>query len=175
MKISCKSCQSTFYLDSSVIESAGTRLKCSKCQKVFKVYPAESIGQRKYPRVKTNNLVSYFSFDGAGKFISHGLGIALDISKGGILLKTPCAIESGLVVIATLDWENNLIEVNGRLIYFVKKPLEMYLYGIEFIDSEQRILKFIVNLVKGYNYRRYNLFIAIGQKIQNLKIQKICG
>jgi predicted Zn finger-like uncharacterized protein len=175
MKISCKSCQSTFYLDSSFVVSTGTRLKCSKCQEVFEVYPAESIDQRKHPRVKTNNLISYFSFDEAGKFISHGLGIALDISKGGILLKTPCAIESGLIVIATIDWENNLIEVNGRLVYFVKKPHEMYLSGIEFIDSDQRVVKFIVNLVKGYNYRRYNLFIAIGQKIQDLQSQQISG
>ena len=103
------------------------------------------------------------------------MGIALDISKGGILLKTPCAIESGLIVIATIDWENNLIEVNGRLVYFVKKTHEMYLSGIEFIDSDQRVVKFIVNLVKGYNYRRYNLFIAIGQKIQDLQSQQISG
>ena len=168
MKISCKSCQSTFYLASSLVEPTGTRLKCSKCHNVFKVYPEESIDQRKHPRVKTNNLISYFSFDEAGKYISHGLGLALDISKGGILLKTPCAVESGLIVLATLDWENNLVEVNGKLVYFVKKPREMYLSGIEFIDRGERVLEFIVNLVKGYNYRGYNLFIAIRQKIQNL-------
>lgn len=133
MKTSCNSCQSAFYLDSSLVEPTGTRLKCSKCQEVFKIYPSESIDQRKHTRVKTNNLISYFSFDEAGKFISHGLGIALDISKGGILLKTPCAIESGLIVLATLDRESNLVEVNGKSVYFVKKPREMYLSGIEFI------------------------------------------
>ena len=175
MKISCESCQSTFYLDSGVLESTGTRLKCPKCQQVFRVYPTESIDQRKHQRVKTNNLISYFSFDGAGKFISHGLGIALDISKGGILLKTPCVIESGLIVLATLDWENNLVEINGKLVYFVKKPCEMYFYGIEFIDTDQRVAEFIVNLVKDYNYRGYNLFIAIDQKIQDLRSQQICG
>ena len=175
MKISCKSCQSTFLLDSSFVKSTGTRVKCSKCQQVFRVYPTESIDQRKHPRVKTNNLISYFSFDEVGRFISHGLGIALDISKGGILLKTPYSIESGLIVLATLNWENNLVEVKGKLVYSVKEPSEMYLFGIEFIDSDQRIVEFIVNLVKGYNYRGYNLFIATGQKIQNLKIQKISG
>jgi predicted Zn finger-like uncharacterized protein len=173
MKISCESCQSTFYLDSRLLESTGTRLKCSKCQEIFKVYPAESIDQRKNPRVKTNNLVSYFSLDGTGKLISHGIGIALDISKGGILLETPFAIESGLIVLATLDRKNTLIEVNGKLVYFIKKPLEMYLSGIEFIDTDKRVAEFIVNLVKGYNYRRYNLFIAIGQKIKDLRCHLI--
>jgi len=111
-------------LDSSFVVSTETRVKCSKCQEVFKVYPAESIGQRKHPRVKTNNLISYFSFDEAGKFISHGLGIALNINKGGILLKTPFVIESGLIVLATLNWENNLVEVNGKLVYFEKKTMK---------------------------------------------------
>jgi hypothetical protein len=160
-------------LDSSLVEPTGTRLKCSKCQEVFKIYPSESIDQRKHTRVKTNNLISYFSFDEAGKFISHGLGIALDISKGGILLKTPCAIESGLIVLATVDLENNFVEVNGKLVYFLKKPREMYLSGIEFIETGERVVEFIVNLVKGYNYRGYNLSIAIGQKMQNLQSYQI--
>jgi hypothetical protein len=124
--------------------------------------------QRKHPRIKTNNLISYFSFDKIGKFISHGLGIALDISKGGILIKTPSAIEPGLVVLGTLDLNNNLLEVKGKLVYFEKKICEMYLFGIEFIDTEQRVIEFIVNLVKGHNHRGYNLFIDIGQKIKNL-------
>ena len=51
----------------------------------------------------------------------------------------------------------------------------MYLSGIEFIDFDKKIVEFIVNLVKGYNYRGYNLFIAIGQKIQNLQSQQISG
>jgi hypothetical protein len=78
-------------------------------------------------------------------------------------------------VLGILDRKNTLIEVNGKLVYFIKKPLEMYLSGIEFIDTDQRVAEFIVNLVKGYNHRGYNLFISIGQKIQNLKIQKISG
>ena len=125
MKITCESCQSIFYLDSRLLRPTGTRLKCSKCQEIFKVYQADSIDQRKHPRVKTNNIVSYFSFHRTGKIISHGIGIAMDVSKGGILLKTPFAIESGLIVLATLDRENTLIEVNGKLVYFVKKnPLK---------------------------------------------------
>jgi predicted Zn finger-like uncharacterized protein len=58
MKTSCNSCQSAFFLDGSLVELTGTRLKCSKCQEVFKIYPSESIDQRKHTRVKTNRACS---------------------------------------------------------------------------------------------------------------------
>lgn len=169
MKIPCKSCQSAFLLDSSFVKPTGTKVRCSKCREVFKVYPPKPIDARKHPRVKTSNLISYFSFDETGRYLSHGLGIALDISRGGILIKTSNAIESGLIVLAALDWENNLVEVKGKLIYSIKESTEMYRSGIEFVGVNERVEAFIVNLIKGYSYRRYNLFIAIRRKIQDLQ------
>lgn len=175
MIIPCESCQSTFRLDSSLVKPTGTKVRCSKCRKTFKVYPPQSIERRKHPRVKTSNLIFYYSFDETGKLISHGLGIALDISKGGILLETPCFVESGPIVLAAIDWENNLVEVKGKLIYSVKKSTEMYHCGIEFVGINERVTDFVVNLIKNHNYQGYNLFIAIGRKIQDLQSQQISG
>jgi len=157
------------------VKPTGIKVRCSKCRKVFKVDPPEPINRRKYPRVKTRNLISYFSFDETGKLISHGLGIALDISKGGILLEAPCPIESGLLVLAAVDWENKLVEVKGRLIYSKKASTGMYHSGIEFVGIDERVRKFITELIKEYKYRGYNLFIAIARKIQKLQSQTISG
>ena len=173
MIIPCESCQSTFLLDSDLVKPTGTKVRCSKCRKIFKVYPPQSIERRKHPRVKTSNLISYYSFDETGRLISHGLGIALDISKGGILLETPCFIKSGPIVLAAIDWENNFVEVKGKLIYSVKESTEMYRCGIEFVGINARVGDFIVNLIKNHNYQGYNLFIAIGRKIQDLQSQQI--
>lgn len=175
MKIHCKSCQSTFFSDNSLGKPAGTKVRCPKCREVFRVYSTEPIDSRKHPRVKVSNLISYSSFDETGKLISHGLGIALDISQGGILLKTPCAIKSGPIVLAALDWENNLVEVKGKLIYSVKESTEMYRSGVEFVGIDEGVSEFIMNMIKDYNYRGYNLFIAIGRKIQDLQSQPIPG
>ncbi len=171
----CKSCHIVLRSDGSLAKATGTRVKCSKCQEVFRAYPREPIDRRKHPRVKTNNLVSYFSFDETGKLISHGLGIALDISKGGILLETPYAIESGLILLGALDWAKNLIEVKGKIVYSEKKSPDIYHSGIEFIGIDERMVEFIINLVKDYNYRGYDLFLAIGRKIQDLQCQTIYG
>lgn len=169
MIVPCESCQSTFRLDSNLAKPTGTRVKCSKCGKIFKVYPPQSSERRKHPRIKTSNLISYYSFDESGKLISHGLGVALDISKGGILLETPCFVESGPIVLAAIDWEKNLVEVKGNLIYSVKKSNEMYRCGIEFVGINERVKDFIVNVIKNHNYQGYKLFIAIGRKIQALQ------
>ena len=99
MIVPCESCHSKFVLDSSLVKPTGTRVRCSKCLGVFNVFPPPVDNRRKTPRVKTQNLISYFTYNEIGKLISHGLGIALDISKGGILLETPYPMESGLLVL----------------------------------------------------------------------------
>ena len=153
MIIPCESCHSAFRLDDRLIKPNGSRVMCSKCRKIFKVYPPQSVERRKHPRVKTSNLISYYSFDETGKLISHGLGVALDISKGGMLLLTPCFIESGPIVLTAIDWEKNIVEVKGKLIYSAKQATEMYRCGIEFVGIDEQVADFIVFLIKNHNYQ----------------------
>ncbi len=147
-----------FRLDNGVIKPTGSKVRCSKCGELFKVFQPNEIERRKYQRVETQNLISYFSFDETGKLISHGLGIAMDISKGGILLETTNYIKSGLIVLAATDRERNLIEVKGKLAYSKKTSTGMYFSGIEFIGVNERVTKFIAKLIKEYNSQGYNLF-----------------
>ena len=161
MRIPCESCHSKFKMDSSLVKSTGTLVRCSKCRAVFRVFPPDVVKRRKHPRVKTQNLISYFSFDKNHKLTSHGLGIALDVSRGGILLETPYSIESGFLVLTATDKMKKFIEVNGRLIYSKKASNGTYLCGIEFIGKDERVKDFITNLIKVYNVQRNNLFITL--------------
>jgi predicted Zn finger-like uncharacterized protein len=154
MIIPCKSCHSIFQVDSSLIKPNGSRVRCSKCQTIFKVYPPNLADRRKQKRIQIHNLISHFSFDKTGKLVSQGLGMALGISKGGILLETPSPIESGLILLMALDFENNLFGINGKLIHSKKLSAEMYQYGIEFVGNDAQVTKFITKLVKEYNYRK---------------------
>lgn len=159
MIISCQSCESRFRLDEQVIKPTGSKVRCSNCGEIFKVFKPNTVEKRKYQRIKTQNLISYFSLDESGKMVSQGLGIAMDISKGGILLQTADAIESGLIALAATDRKKNLIKVKGRLAYSKKTSIGTFFSGIKFIGMERQVTKFIVNLVKEYNYYGYNLFI----------------
>jgi predicted Zn finger-like uncharacterized protein len=156
--ITCKSCHSMFQLSSSFIKPTGSRVRCSKCQTVFKVYPPNAADLRRHRRVKTQNLISYFSFNETGKLISEGIGRALNISKDGLLLETPYPIESEQISLMAADLEENIFEINGRLVYSKKLSTGMYQHGIAFVGSDEEVVKFIVKLVREHNYRKSNLF-----------------
>ena len=165
MKIQCNDCHTTFRLDSKHVKPDGLLVRCSKCRAVFRVYPPEMVRYRKHTRIKTQNLISYFAFNKRHKLISHGLGIALDISKGGILLETPCTIESSYLLLTGIDKLKNIIEVQGRLIYSKKASRGTYLCGIEFIGNEARVKDFITKLVLDYSLQRKNLFITLKKQL----------
>jgi predicted Zn finger-like uncharacterized protein len=117
MIIPCKSCNSTFQLDSHIVKPTGTKVQCSKCGDIFKVYPPDEVDRRKNQRVQTRNLISHLTFDKTGKLVSRGLSKALDVSKGGILLETPYPVESGVLSLMAADIDNNLVEIEGKLIF----------------------------------------------------------
>ena len=165
MKITCGSCRSRFKLDSKLVRPSGSLVRCSKCTEVFKVYPPSDVNRRKYKRINTQNLISYFSLDENGKLSSHGMGIALDVSRGGILLETPYLIKSGLLVLTATDKEKNFIEVKSKLIYSKKTSIGTYLCGIEFIGIDERVTNFITKLVKEYHFRGENLYIALKKRL----------
>ena len=148
-----------FRLDSSLIKPTGSRVRCSKCRMVFKVYRPNVAERRKHRRIKTQNLISHFSFDEAGKFVSEGLGRALDISKSGILLETPYPIESELLSLMAVDLEDNPFEIVGRLMYSKNSSTGMYLSGIAFVGSDEQVTNFTVKLVREYKYQRNKILI----------------
>ena len=159
MIIPCESCQSTFQLDSSIVKPTGSMVRCSKCGEIFKAYPPDWVDRRKYARIKTQNLISHFSFDEGGALNAQGIGRAMDVSQGGILIETPQPIESEMLSLMAVDLDGNLIEIKGRLMHSNRASSGMYLAGISFVGSDWQVSNFVVKLVKGYNYRKNNLFI----------------
>ncbi|MBW1754259.1 MAG: zinc-ribbon domain-containing protein [Deltaproteobacteria bacterium] len=41
MIITCEECQASFNLDESLLKPTGSKVRCSKCKKVFVAYPPE--------------------------------------------------------------------------------------------------------------------------------------
>jgi predicted Zn finger-like uncharacterized protein len=154
MKITCISCQSRFRLDSCLVKATGSRARCSNCQQIFTVFPPDATNRRRHKRIETKNLISHVTVDEHGQAISQGIGETVDISKGGILLETPHPIELGLVVLTTVDLDNNFLEIKGNLVYCRKTATGMYHSGIRFVDTNEQMVNFAVKLIKEYNHRK---------------------
>ena len=146
--------------------SADIQAKCSLTQNLNFDGDCLSkpIDRRKFSRVKTQNLISYFSFDKNRKLSCHGLGVALDISRGGILLETPYSIKSSYLLLTATDKMKKVIEVNGRLIYAKKASSGTYYCGIEFVGNDRSVKGFITKLIKEYNFHRNNLYITLKKR-----------
>ena len=161
MIILCKSCQASYRIDPIILKPTGSKVRCSKCQEVFTLFPPRQINRREHPRIQTRNLISHLTIEKHGKPISQGLSKTIDISKGGILLETPHPIEPGLITLMAVGLDNKFIEIQGELVYSKKTNSGMYRSGIKFISIDDKATRFIVGLIKEYNHRRNNLEISL--------------
>ena len=163
MIITCKSCQTLFRVEDSLVKPGGTKVKCNKCRQVFTAFPPNPANRRKHPRIKTRNLISHFTVDEDGKLISQGLSKAKDISKGGLLLETPHPIESGKLSLMAIDLDNKFIEIAGELVYCKKADSGMYHSGVKFVGTNEQVANFVVRLIKEYSHRKNNLFYSYAE------------
>jgi len=110
--------------------------------------------KRKYPRVKTRNIVSYVCLDEKGNEIGEGMGETLNISQGGILLKSAFPIESEYVLLMSIDLENNLMEIKGKVAHSKKENSAKYETGIRFLGTHDENIQIIKNFIKTYHSRK---------------------
>ena len=121
----------------------------------------DELERRKHARIEIRNLISYDSFSRKGQIVSRNIGRALNISRSGILLETAHSIDEEFVSIFTVDLENKLIELKGRLIYCKKTQSGMYHAGIEFAGSEHETEMFAVKLIRLFHHRKHKMRVQI--------------
>jgi predicted Zn finger-like uncharacterized protein len=163
MKILCEACDTLFRLDSQHVKPGGLLVRCSKCQSTFRVYPPHGADRRKFPRTKTRNLIAHLSVDQNGKGVSQGMGKALDISLGGMLLETLVPIEAGQISLMAVDKDNNLLEMKAEVVYCNKADLGKYRAGVKFSGTQLQVLNFVKRLIKEYNRRKHSIPIELSQ------------
>jgi len=110
--------------------------------------------KRKYPRVETRNVVSYVCVDKEGNEIGEGMGETLNISQGGILLKSPYPIESEFILLMSIDLENNIMEIKGKVAHSKKDKSGKYETGISFLGTHDENIQTIKSFIKTYHSRK---------------------
>ena len=110
--------------------------------------------KREYPRVETRNVVSYVCVDKEGNEIGEGMGETLNISQGGILLKTAYPIESEFILLMSIDLENNIMEIKGKVAHSIKDKSGKYETGITFLGKHDENIQIIKKFIKIYHLRK---------------------
>ncbi len=112
------------------------------------------VEKRKHPRIDINNLVSYRCMDDSGNQTKEGRGKSVNISQGGILLKSVAPIESEFVLLMSIDFENNIMEIRGKVAHSIKDKSGKYETGISFLGTHEETIQIIKKFVKTYHSRK---------------------
>lgn len=107
--------------------------------------------RRKHPRVEIKNLISCIRIDNRGNKTKESKGKAINISRGGILIETHDSFEWQDILQLTIDVENELISIKGKVIYCNTYDFGMFRTGIQFLETNEKIVSFVINLLNAHS------------------------
>lgn len=92
---------------------------------------------RKSERVKSLNLLDYVILDQNGEPVNRGMARTLNVSEVGILLEThiPLALDQGIII--TIELEEELVELKGRVVHVGPCDDQKFCSGIEFLEIDE--------------------------------------
>jgi hypothetical protein len=103
--------------------------------------------RRKYPRVDTNNLISYSCVDENGNELAHCLARILDINSLGAKIETNQEILSETIHLTAVDVDDNLIGIIGKIVYTHRADDAKYEFGISFMGTSPENTDFALKLI----------------------------
>ena len=110
--------------------------------------------RRKYPRVRVYYPISYVCMDKNDCVVQQNMGMALNISKSGILIGTGNRVFSKYVTLIAIDLNKNIVEIKGKVAYCQKIKSEKYRTGISFEGTHAQNIHFVKGLIRAYYYNR---------------------
>ena len=112
-----------------------------------------SANRRKFPRVKIHVPVSYNQLDSQGKIESELIGVGLDVSLGGLLLKSFDFVTSEFISISFIDINDQVAQIKCKMAYSRKMDTGMVHTGLTFQGSENEKSDFVAKMIRAYYYR----------------------
>lgn len=106
--------------------------------------------KRQHPRVKTCNLISFAGMGKKGKISEQNMGKAINISQSGLFLETTRRVLSETVSMISVDAFNNLIEIEGEVIYSAERGNGLFGAGVRFKGSHTENVQFAIKLIKAF-------------------------
>ncbi len=97
---------------------------------------------RKYERVASLNLLHFTGYRN-DVIIKQGMGRTLDVSESGILLETHFLMELQDRLSLTIGLEDDLVEMEGRVVYCNEEEDGKFKVGIEFFEVDNNALQIL--------------------------------
>ncbi|MBW1826967.1 MAG: PilZ domain-containing protein [Deltaproteobacteria bacterium] len=76
---------------------------------------------------------------------------AINISQGGLLIETSDPLEWQDILHLTIDIEDGWVGIKGKVIYCNADDFKKYRTGIQFLETNDKIQSFVMNLLQMYS------------------------
>ena len=110
--------------------------------------------RREFPRIPIRVAVHYTQLDESGGIESELMGLALDVSLGGLLLESKDFISAENVSVHFVDIENTVRTIGCRMIYSRRVRDGGVHTGLRFQGSNEAKVDFVSHIIRAYFYRR---------------------
>ena len=105
--------------------------------------------KRKHIRVNALNL-SHVAVDDREEAVKQAIGRTLNVSETGILLETHFPIESDQNVELTLGFEEDLVNLKGKVIHLLNGETGKFEMGIQFTDIDEEAILVIKDFINRF-------------------------
>jgi len=107
--------------------------------------------KRHRPRVNALNLISYSCIDATESVVAQGMGRTLNVSEDGILLETHVSIDQKYAIELAIGLEDELINIQGSIIYSTPGKDEKFEAGIEFVETDETTIEILKKYIKVFS------------------------
>ena len=107
--------------------------------------------RRKFPRVRTDNPITYAMINEKGTKIGQGIGRSINVSQSGLLLETCEYIGSKYIFLVSTDTDQNLVEIVGKVIFSREISKSVFNSGIHFMGEHEDNVKFRRDLIRVFH------------------------
>ena len=112
--------------------------------------------KRKHSRIDSLNLLNYVFSDESGGGSTQGMGRTLNVSESGILLETHTPIDVNNIISLTIGFEEDVVDIKGRIVYTKENDRKMNESGIEFFDIDETARKILIRYITAFNAKQMN-------------------
>ena len=105
--------------------------------------------KRKHQRINALNL-SHVAVDDREESVKQAIGRTLNVSETGILLETHFPIESDQNVELTLGFEEDLVNLRGKVIHLLNGETGKFEMGIQFTDIDNQGVDVIRDFIQKF-------------------------
>ncbi|MBT8342691.1 MAG: PilZ domain-containing protein [Desulfatitalea sp.] len=112
--------------------------------------------KRKHSRIDSINLLNYVYLDENDDEQNQGMGRTLNVSESGILLETHNPMDENHTVSLTIGFEEDVVDIKGKVIYTKEQLASMYESGIEFFDMDDAARAILLRYITAFNAQSHD-------------------